>query len=219
VSDLVGAVIEESNRQVEEKNFQDADQIDEFRIACDALNCWRMNLRFIEETRQETLDEETVQIFRDLCRRVARTRKYPDDDFQSALLATHERTRLPWGFNSLRLAHGRALRNPLRLLFPDLDGAPLPTLLAGIAHELTQMQRGSDPILMPVDSLRALLGQRKLVVGGAIMRLINAGLLEQTSKRHGTGRAREFKWKGVLGKDFVFLTASGSTGDEKVEGD
>src|SRR5258707_66352 len=121
VSDLVEAVIAESNRQVEEKNFQDAVQIDEFRIACDALNCWRMNLRFIEETGQEALDEETVQIFRELCRRVARTRKYPDDDFQSALLATHERTRLPWGFNSLRLAHGRAMRNPMRLLHPDLD--------------------------------------------------------------------------------------------------
>ncbi len=76
----------------------------------------------------------------------------------------------------------------MRLLAPDLDGAPLPTLLAGIAHELTQMQRGSDPILMPVDSLRAMLGQRKLVVGGAIMRLVNAGLLEQTSSS-GTARA------------------------------
>ena len=216
VSDLVSAVLEESDRQVTEKNFQEAPQNDEFRMACDALNCWRMNLRFVEETQQDTLDEETVQIFRELCRRVAKTRKYSDDDFQSALLATHERTRLPWGFNSLRLAHGKALRNPMRLLHPDLDGAPLPTLLAGIAHELTQMQRRSDPILMPVDSLRALLAQRKLVVGGALMRLINAGLLEQTSKRHGTGRAREFKWKGIVGKDFVFLSESGTTSDEDV---
>jgi hypothetical protein len=214
VSDLVGAVIEESDRQVKEKNFQDEGQIDEFRMACDALNCWRMYLRFIEEMQQEALDEETQQIFRELCRRVAKRRKYSDDDFQSALLATHERTRLPWGFNSLRLAYGRAQRNPMRLLNPELDGAALPTLLAGIAHELAQMQRGNDPILMPVDSLRAMLGQRKLVVGGAIMRLMQAGLLEQTSKRHGTGRAREFRWKGVAGKDYVFLTESGSTSDE-----
>ncbi len=174
-----------------------------------------MYLRFIEELQQETLDETAQQIFRDLCRRVARTRNYSEDDFQSALLATHDRTRLPWGFNSLRLAHGRAQRKPMRLLHPDLAGGALPTLLAGIAQELSQMQKGSDPILMPVDSLRAMLGQRKLVVGGAIMRLMQAGLLEQTSKRHGTGRAREFKWKGVEGKDFLFLNESGSTGAEE----
>jgi len=215
VSDLVDALTAESDRQVEEKAFQDAGQIDEFRMACDALNCWRMYLRFVEELQQETLDEETQKVFRDLCRRVAQTRKYSQDDFQSALLATHERTRLPWGFNSLRLAHGRTQRNPLQLLHPDLADAPLPTVLAGIAHELTQMQRGSDPILMPVDSLRALLGQRKLVVGGAIMRLVQAGLLEQTSKRHGTGRAREFRWRGVAGKDFLFLNESGSTSAEE----
>lgn len=211
VSDLVVVIIEESDRQVGEKNFQSATQNDEFRMACDALNCWRMNLRFVEETCQDPLDDATAQIFRELCRRVAQVRKYTDDDFQSALLATHERTRLPWGFTSLRLAHGRAVRNPIRLLHPDLAEAPLPTLLAGIAIELTEMQKESGPILMPVDNLRAMLAQRKLVVGGAIMRLIQAGLLEQTSKRHGTGRAREFKWKGIAGKDYIPLNESEAT--------
>jgi hypothetical protein len=209
----MGAIIAESDRQVEDKGLKEEGLTDEFRMACDALNCWRMYLRFVEETGQEQLDAEAQQIFRDLCRRVAKRRKYPEDDFQSALGATHDRTRLPWGFNSLRLAYGRTQRNPIRLLHPDLANAPLPTTIAGIAYELTQMQRGSSPLLLPVDNLRTLLAQRKLVVGGAILRLIQSGILEQTSKRHGTGRAREFRFRGELGKDFVFVNESAGEGD------
>lgn len=208
VTDLVAAIIDESDRQVKEKELKEADAVDEFRMACDALNSWRMNLRFIEELGQERLDEETAKIFHDMCRRVAKKRGYTDDDFQSALLATCERTRLPWGYNSLRLAYGRAQRNPIRLLDPALADSPLVTTIAGIALYLHQMQREGDEILLPVDSVRSLLNQRKLVVGGAIMRLMHSGLIEKTSKRYGTGRAREFKFRGIEGQDYVFVNQS-----------
>jgi hypothetical protein len=105
----------------------------------------------------------------------------------------------------LRLAYRRAKHHPIRLLHPDLADAPLPTLIAGIAYHLVQTQRRPGPVLLPVDKVRALLGQRKLVVGGAILRLIQAKLLEQTSQGYGRGRAREFKFQGREGTDFEFV--------------
>jgi hypothetical protein len=174
-------------------------------MACDALNCWRMYLRMVEETGKEPLDEDTQAIFQELCRRVAKRRTYTDDDFRSALQATQERTRLPWGYNSLRLAYGKAKREPIRLLRPELQNAELPTAIASVAFHLDLMQPAGAPILLPVDALRGLLNQRKLVVGGAILRLIDAGILEQTSKRFGTGRAREFRFTAKPGRDYELV--------------
>jgi hypothetical protein len=205
VADLTAEIIRESDRQVAEKELYEAAMIDEFRMACDALNAWRMFLRFVEELGQEKLDAASQRVFRELCRLVAKKRQYEQDDFQSALDATFDRTRLPWGYTSLRLAYRRAKQHPIRLLHPDLADAPLPTLIAGIAYHLVQTQRRPGPVLLPVDKLRALLSQRKLVVCGAILRLIQAKLLEQTSQRYGIGRAREFKFQGCQGKDFEFV--------------
>jgi hypothetical protein len=213
IRDLVREIIDESDRQVKEKALEGADLIDEFRMACDALNSWRMYLRFIEEMGRELLDEETQEIFRQMWRLLAKKRGYTPDDFQSALGATRERTRLPWGYNSLRLAYGRAQRNPVRLLQPDLADAPLPSLLTAIAYQLAQMQERGEPILMPVDSLRALLGQRKLVVGGAIGRLVQGKILQQTSKRYSIGRAREFKFIAQEGTDFELVNKKGDAED------
>ena len=203
VDDLKNALIVESDRQVADKKLKDDELVDEFRMACDALGCWRMSLRFAEEIGQGEISQEMGDLFRELCRRVSAARGYAVDDFDSALQATRDRVKLPWGFTSLRLAYNRTRRNPIRLLKPELAEAPLPTLIAGIAYELDQIRRAADPLLLPVDNLRALLEQRKLVVGGAISRLIEAGIVEPITKRYGTGRAREFRFKAKEGVDFV----------------
>jgi hypothetical protein len=206
VGDLAKEILRESDRQVAEKDLYDAGLIDEFTMACDALNAWRMFLRLMEELGQEKRQPESEAIFRELCRLLAQKRGYEQDDFQSALDATSDRARLPWGYTSLRLAYRRAKQHPIRLLHPDLADSPLPTLIAGIAYHLVETQRRPGPVLLPVDKLRALLRQRKLVVGGAILRLIQAKLLEQTSQGYSRGRAREFKFGGREGTDFEFVT-------------
>lgn len=215
VSGLVAAIIEESDRQVVEKDLKDEDLIDEFQMACDGLNSWRIHLRLIEETGQEPLGPTAAKLWRQMTRALAKQREYEPDDFQSVLMATAERARLPWGYNTLRLAYGRSLRNPIRLLHRKLAGAELPTTIAGIALQLDIIQEHKEPILLPVENLRALLSQRKLVVGGALLRLIEHGVLEQTSKRHHTGRAREFRFVGVEGKDYELVTPS----DKEDEGE
>ena len=205
VSDLGTEILRESDRQVLEKNLYDAERIDEFRMACDALNAWRMFLRLLEELGQEKPGPLSQALFRELWQLVAQKRGYEQDDFQSALDATCDRARLPWGYTSLRLAFRRAKQHPIRLLHPDLADAPLPALIAGIAYQLVETQRRPGPVLLPVDKLRALLSQRKLVVCGAILRLVQARLLEQTSLGYGRGRAREFKFRGCEGADFEFV--------------
>lgn len=205
MGDLAVEVLHESDRQVTQKGLSDRAQSDEFQMGCDALNAWRILLRLIEDRGQNSADSTTQAAFRDLCRLLSEKRGYEWDDFESALNATYERTRLPWGYTSLRLAFQRAKRYPIRLLHPDLTDAPLPTLIAGIAYHLGETQRQPGPILLPVDKVRALLAQRKLVVGGAILRLIQARILEQTSQGYGRGRAREFKFRGREGIDFEFV--------------
>lgn len=202
VDDLVKALLEESDRQVSEKQLKDDEVVDEFRMACDSLGCWRMALRFGEETNSPELDDRTHKVFRELVAKVAAAREYTLDDFESALQATKARVKLPWGYNSLRLAFNRTKRKPIRLLKPELAESPLLTLIAGIAFELDQMRRPDDPLLLPVDNLRDLLETRKLVVGGAISRLIEAKIIEPTTKRYHTGKAREFKFSAKMGKDF-----------------
>jgi hypothetical protein len=204
VPDLVREILAESERQVEEKKLQDEEAVEDFRMACDALNVWRMRMRMAEEMGGE-LDKKTGLIFKEMWKEIAKRREYTEDDFRSALEATSERARLPWGFTSLRLAYARTQRNPIRLLKGLLKNAPLPTTIAGIAYELSVIQGPSEPLLLPVDNLRSMLEARKLVVGGAITRLAEAGIITQTSKRYGTGRAREFKFTAEEGTDYEFV--------------
>ena len=44
--------------------------------------------------------------------------------------------------------------------------------------------------------------QRKIVISGAVQRLLEAGLLEFADKNYHTGKAREFRFKGVEGEHF-----------------
>ena len=44
--------------------------------------------------------------------------------------------------------------------------------------------------------------QRKVVISGAVQRLVEAGLLEFADKSYHTGKARQFRFKGVEGEHF-----------------
>lgn len=71
-------------------------------------------------------------------------------------------------------------------------------------HYTRQLQvlRAEEPILLPIDQIRNLLGQRKIVVSGAVQRLVEAGVLAYADKTYHTGKAREYRFVGVEGKHY-----------------
>ena len=132
---------------------------------------------------------------------ICAARNYEEDDFDSAIQATRGRARLPFGWTALDLAWRLAQKHPIRLLDPQLAGKRVPTAIAGIARQL-QLLQGEEPILLPIDQLRALLEQRKIVVSGAVQRLVEAKLLDYADMSYHTGKAREFRYTGVEGEHF-----------------
>jgi len=128
-------------------------------------------------------------------------RGYDGDDFDSAIQATKGRARLPFGWTALDLAWKLVQKEPIRLLDPHLDGKRVPTAIAGVARQL-QLLQGAEPILLPIDQLRAMLEQRKIVVSGAVQRLVEAKLLDYADKTYHTGKAREFRFVGIEGEHF-----------------
>jgi len=52
------------------------------------------------------------------------------------------------------------------------------------------------------------------VIAGTITRLVEMGLLEMTKATYNTGSAREFRFKGAEGKDYVFQQM-GRVGERK----
>ena len=181
-----------------EKAIADPEGRDEFAISSDALNYWRVAWRCAAEWATPGLDEA---IAREVKGGICSARGYDPDDFDSALHATKGRARLPFGWTALDLAWQMTSRDPLRLLDPNLANRRVPTAIAGIAYHL-QLLQGEESILLPIDQLRALLEQRKIVISGAVQRLVEAGLLEFTDKNYHTGKAREFRFKGVEGEHF-----------------
>jgi hypothetical protein len=126
------------------------------------------------------------------------------DDLDSAIQATKGRVRLPFGWTALDLAWMLAQREPLQLLDPSLAGRRVPTAIAGIAYHL-QLFQDKEPILLPIDQLRLLLKQRKIVVSGAVQRLVEAKILDYADKSYHTGKAREFRFVGMSGEQFEKL--------------
>jgi hypothetical protein len=47
-----------------------------------------------------------------------------------------------------------------------------------------------------------MLEQRKIVVSGAVQRLVEAKLLDYADKTYHTGKAREFRFVGIEGEHF-----------------
>lgn len=203
VQDIADVIIAESERQVEEKILPDESATEDFRISCDALNLWRLRLRFCEELGLKTFDDVNFPILNEAVSVLCTKRGYSLDDFSSAQLAICQRVRSPWGYTSLRLAHSRALRCPIRLLADGLQDASLPALIAAMARQLTLLNRvGGGVILLPVNSLRSILRQRKVVVCGVLTRLMRAGIIQMVSKGYGLGKAREFRFMGQRGIDY-----------------
>ncbi len=128
-------------------------------------------------------------------------REYEKSDFVLALEATQERVRHPFGARPLEEAFERAQERPLVLKHPKLAQAVLPTAIAGVALEL-QLQQGDKPIILPVEPLRRLFHQRKLIVGGALRQLVKCGLLSVTNAAYYRGKAREFRFVAAEGRDF-----------------
>jgi len=197
-SDLVYVILQATEKQVAEKAIADPEGRDEFAISSDALNYWRVAWRCAVEWATTGLDEA---IAREVKEGICCARGYAPDDFDSALHATKGRVRLPFGWTALDLAWQMTCRDPLRLLDPKLADRRVPTAIAGIASHL-QVLQGKGSILLPIDQLRALLEQRKVVISGAVQRLVEAGLLEFADKSYHTGKARQFRFKGVEGEHF-----------------
>lgn len=197
-SDVVRIILRATEKQVVEKAIADPEAREEFTISSDALNFWRVAWRCAAEWATPALDEA---IAREIKVGICLDRGYEPDDFDSALHATKGRARLPFGWTALDLAWRMTRGEPLRLLSPELANRRVPTAIASIAWHLQSLQ-GDAPILLPIDQLRALLEQRKIVISGAVQRLVEAGLLEFADKNYHTGKAREFRFKGVEGEHF-----------------
>lgn len=197
---LAAVILAESDKQVEAKGLVDPDVRAEFTLSCDALNYARVAWRCAVEWRTRGLDEAIGQRVREM---ICTKRGYESDDFDSARQATSRRVRLPYGWSALDFALQQANENPIRLLHPDLAGKRLPTTIANIAYRLSLIQE-RDPILLPIDQLRSFLQQRKIVVSGAVQRLVEAGVLGYQDKNYRTGKAREFRFMGVAGEHFEF---------------
>jgi hypothetical protein len=63
--------------------------------------------------------------------------------------------------------------------------------------------------------VREVLAAKKVVVAGTITKLIELGLLEMTKADYHTGSAREFKFRGVEGKDYEVVSPAGSRDQEQ----
>ncbi|WP_435007951.1 hypothetical protein P12x_005216 [Tundrisphaera lichenicola] len=197
-ADLAAAVVAASDRQVDDKGIEDAVGRDEFGVSSDALNYHRIVWRCAEEWGEGEFDR---QLAREVKGEICRRRGYDPDDFESALLATKARARLPFGWTALDLARFRARLNPIRLLDGDLAESRLATEIAAIALQLQHLQK-EKAILLPIEQLREMFAQRKVVVSGAVMRLVEAGILRCVDEKYHTGKAREFMFIGEEHRHF-----------------
>ncbi len=192
-SDLVEAILRATDEQVSAKAIADPEGRDEFSLSSDALNYWRLAWRCAVEWGDTALSESVAH---EVKAGICEARKYEADDFDSTLQAVKGRARVPFGWTALDLAWHLCRKEPIRLLAPELAGKRVPTAIAGMAYHLQRHQE-RDPILLPIDQIRAILQQRKIVVSGAVQRLLEAGILEYANKSYHTGKAREFRFIGV----------------------
>lgn len=61
--------------------------------------------------------------------------------------------------------------------------------------------------MLPVEQVRELLVAKKVVVAGTIKKLVELGILEMTKAEYNTGSAREFRFRGIEGKDYEVESA------------
>jgi len=195
-SEVAEIIIAATDAQVAEKGLKDDEKEADFRLSSDALNYHRVAWRLREEGAEPAL------LLGRLKGRLCEARGYEPEEFDAALVATANRARLPYGWTALDLARQRVELRPLRLLNPELEASRYARGIVGLAFYLQEIQ-GEEPILLPVDQVREILGAKKVVVAGTIQRLVALGLLEMTKAAYNTGSAREYRFRGVEGKDYV----------------
>ena len=204
--DIAEVILGDSDKHVEAKatetkskglaSFDNPDVRFEFQLSCDALNFVRVRWRYNVENDSRDFEAVAGGRVREI---ICEKRGYDLDDFDSALEAVASRARLPYGWTAIEFASRQAEKEPIRLLQPELAGKKLPTVIANIAYQLSLIQ-DKNPILLPIDQLRGFLHQRKIVVSGAVQRLLEAGVLGYEDEYYRTGKAREFRFTGKFGE-------------------
>lgn len=204
-SEVTTVIVKATNAQIAGKQLPDEEAVADFRLSTDALNYHRVEWRLREE-----LGEAPPKLIENVKAKLCERRGYEIEEFEAALVATKGRPRLPYGWTAMELAQRRLEAQPIRLLNPDLEGSRYAKGIIGLAVNLQQLQK-EEPILLPVEQVRSILAAKKVVVAGTITRLVDLGILEMTKATYNTGSAREFRFKGVEGKDYVFLGADPET--------
>jgi hypothetical protein len=211
-SEIAAVIVGATNAQVTEKELRDEEARADFRLSTDALNFHRVEWRLREE-----LGEVPSVLLDRVKAKVCAKRGYEAEEFEAALVATRTRPRLPYGWTAMDLAVRRSETRPLRLVDAELEASRYAKGIIGLAVHLQEIQ-GEEPILLPVEQVREILQAKKVVVAGSIMKLVELGLLEMTKAAYNTGSAREFVFKGVEGKDYVFLKRAPKDREESAEG-
>jgi len=170
-----------------------------------AFNWARITLRLEQDFGINRNEDEFI---REIVHCLCDARKHDINDFHLAMEATQHRPRYPYGLNPLEEACDKAKQNPLQLKCPTLSESKLAAIIATIALEL-QVQQGENPILLPVEHLRRLLRQRKLLVGGAIRALVKHKILSEVDPSYYRRKAREFRFIAKVGLDFDRREAAG----------
>jgi hypothetical protein len=199
-ADAAAMIVKDSDAQVESRGLVSEEDQRDFRLSCDSLNVWRLQLRVEFDHGESRADRVGTKVARVVCRK----RGYDPADFMLALRATRERARIPYGVSPLQLALARSKERPIRLRHRDLVRVRSANAVAGVALELQRLQADA-PIYLPINDLRQLMGQRKVVVSGAVMRLIEAGVLKCVEVEYRPGKARLFRFVAKEGTDFDFV--------------
>jgi hypothetical protein len=201
-------IMELTDKQVARHNAFDADDRDEFQIACDAFNLSRIKLRFCQDNAVGSIDHPFLdRIVEHICTK----RQYDSDDFASAVEATQHRVRHPFGLQPLECAFELAQRRPVKLIDEKVSRSRACSQIAAIALHL-QESEGERPIFLPIEQVRRLLRLRKLVVSGAVRRLLNCGVLESVNEAYNRGKAREFRFVGRRGQHYEFADSEEGVG-------
>jgi hypothetical protein len=200
-SELASTIIAATNAQIKDLPVESEEGRADLRLSTDALNLHRVEWRL----REEWGDVDPALIER-VKARICKRRRYEAEEFEAALTATRHRPRLPYGWTALDVAVRRLESKPVRLLDADLEASRYAKGILSLAIHLQDIQ-GTESILLPVEQVREILSAKKVVVAGTITKLVDMGLLELTKEDYHTGSAREYRFKGEEGKDFVFEEA------------
>ena len=186
--------------------------LEDLLLSTDALNFHRIEWRLREEWNE--WDDACSRRMARVKARLCEGRGYESEELEAALVATKKRPRLPFGWTALDFASHRLQTRPIRLLDDDLEASRYTKGVMGLAVHLQAIQK-EEPILLPVEQVREILKAKKVVVAGTITKLVELGLLEMTKADYHTGSAREFRFRGTEGKDYMFLGEGGRTAPPK----